>query len=207
MTKPILTTTDLSSYGKTARLILAEKGVDYELNKVDFARLPEDAYRGAHHPFAKVPALQHGDVHLYETAAIAQYVDEAFEGPSLQPSDLVARAQMRKWICISDAYVYPAAITGLIMERVVAPMNGGEADEELIAASLPEIARVIEVIDRELQGQDYLAGKLSLADFFSATILSFLPLAPEGPALLDGKENVGAWLSRMTARESFAQAA
>jgi glutathione S-transferase len=36
MTKPILTTTDLSSYGKTARLILAEKNVDYDLHKVEF---------------------------------------------------------------------------------------------------------------------------------------------------------------------------
>lgn len=207
MTKPILTTTDLSSYGKTARLILAEKGVDYDLNKVEFASLPDAIYREAFHPFAKVPAFQHGEVRLYETAAIAQYVDEVFDGPALQPTDPVARAQMRKWICISDAYVYPAAITGLIMERVVAPMNGGAANEELIARSLPEIARVIDVIEAELEGQDYLAGSLSLADFFCATVLSFLPLAPEGQGLLEGKVNVGAWIGRMTTRESYAQAA
>ncbi len=207
MTKPILTTTDLSSYGKTARLILAEKGVDYDLHKVEFANLGAAAYRSAHHPFAKVPTFRHGDVRLYETAAIAQYVDEAFEGPSLQPADPVSRAQMRKWICIADAYVYPTVITGLIMERVVAPMNGGDANEKLIAASLPEIARVLDVIESELAHQDYLAGALSLADFFSATMLSFLPLAPEGAGLLEGKDAVGAWISRMTERASFAEAA
>ncbi len=207
MTKPILTTTELSSYGKTARLILAEKGVDYDLNKVEFSSLPETAYRSAHHPCAKVPSFRHGDVHLYETTAIAQYVDEVFAGPSLQPTEPVARAQMRKWICVADAYVYPAVITGLIMERVVAPMNGGDANEELIAASLPEITRVLEVIEQELDHQEYLAGALSLADFFSATMLSFLPLAPEGADLMKGKDNVAAWIERMTARDSFAQAA
>lgn len=207
MTKPILTTTDLSSYGKTARLILAEKNVDYDLHKVEFASLGGDDYRASHHPFAKVPAFRHGDVHLYETAAIAQYVDEAFEGPSLQPVDPMARAQMRKWICVADAYVYPAVITGLVMERVVAPMNDLEPNEEVIAASLPEIARVLDVIEHELAGRDYLAGSLSLADFFNATMLSFLPLAPEGAGLLEGREAVSAWIARMTERESYAQAA
>lgn len=207
MTKPILTTTDLSSYGKTARLILAEKNVDYDLHKVEFTGLGNEDYRSVHHPFAKVPAFRHGDVNLYETAAIAQYIDEAFEGPSLQPVDPVARAQMRKWICVADAYVYPAVITGLVMERVVAPLNGIDANEELIAAALPEITRVLDVIEHELADRDYLAGSLSLADFFNATMLSFLPLAPEGAGLLEGREALGAWIARMTERESYAQAA
>ncbi len=207
MTKPILTTTDLSSYGKTARLILAEKNVDYDLHKVEFMSLGEEDYRDAHHPFAKVPAFRHGDVHLYETAAIAQYVDEVFEGPSLQPVDPVTRAQMRKWICVADAYVYPSVITGLVMERVVAPMNEVEANEELIAAALPEIARVLDVIEHELADRDYLVGSISIADFFNATMLSFLPLAPEGASLLEGREAVSAWISRMTERESYAHAA
>jgi glutathione S-transferase len=207
MTKPILTTTDLSSYGKTARLILAEKNVDYDLHKVEFMSLGEEDYRAVHHPFAKVPAFRHGDVHLYETAAIAQYVDEVFEGPSLQPVDPVARAQMRKWICVADAYVYPSAITGLVMERVVAPMNEVEANEELIAAALPEIARVLDVIEHELADREYLVGSLSIADFFNATMLSFLSLAPEGASLLEGREAVSAWIARMTERESYAQAA
>ena len=37
------------------------------------------------HPFDRVPIFQHGDFTLYETSAIATYVDEAFEGPALSP--------------------------------------------------------------------------------------------------------------------------
>jgi glutathione S-transferase len=114
---------------------------------------------------------------------------------------------MRKWICVADAYIYPAVITGLVMERVVAPLNGIESNEELIATSLPEIARVLDVIEHELADRDYLAGSLSLADFFNATMLSFLPLAPEGAGLLEGRQALGAWIARMTERKSYAQAA
>jgi glutathione S-transferase len=53
------------------------------------------------HPFGRVPALKHGDFMLYETNAIAAYVDEVFPGPRLTPDDARKRARMNSGSAIS----------------------------------------------------------------------------------------------------------
>src|SRR5437660_971438 len=72
-----------STYVHIVRLVLAHKGVVHSFRDLE----PEmgSASHLALHPFDRVPILQHGDFTLYETSAIATYVDEAFEGPPLQP--------------------------------------------------------------------------------------------------------------------------
>ena len=60
-----------SAYTRTAILALMEKGVAHEVEEVDFSGgkgMPPEHL--ARHPFAKVPALRHGDFWLYETSAI-----------------------------------------------------------------------------------------------------------------------------------------
>ncbi len=85
--KPVLYGYDASAYPRIARLMLVEKGVDHDYMRVanwsGYEKLPgfEDL-----HPFAKVPVFEHGGFRLYETGAILRYVDEAFQGPALQPA-------------------------------------------------------------------------------------------------------------------------
>ena len=83
MTDVVLYGTPLSPYVRTARMALAEKGVGYTLKPVD---LKDPAYRRLH-PYARLPAMEHGRLRLFETAAITRYIDEAFDGPTLQPVD------------------------------------------------------------------------------------------------------------------------
>ena len=67
-----------STYVHIVRLVLAHKGISYE-----FRDLEPDMGSAVHlalHPFDRVPILRHGGFTLYETSAIATYVDEAFEG-------------------------------------------------------------------------------------------------------------------------------
>jgi glutathione S-transferase len=90
--KPRLYGADYSVYVRDARLALLEKGVDHELVPVDiFAEGGPPAWYGDLHPFGKIPAFEHDGFRLFETSAIARYVDEAFDGPALQPSEPPAR--------------------------------------------------------------------------------------------------------------------
>jgi glutathione S-transferase len=50
--------------------------------------------------FGKVPALRNGDLTIFETAAIMRYVDEAFDGPQLQPPDPESRVQIEQWLSL-----------------------------------------------------------------------------------------------------------
>src|SRR4029077_5503827 len=94
-----------STYVHIVRLVITHKGVPYTFRHLELEM--GSASHLALHPFDRVPILQHGDFTLYETSAIAAYVDEVFEGPALQPKDLRARARMNQWISSVNSYYYP----------------------------------------------------------------------------------------------------
>lgn len=190
-----------SSYVRTARMICAAKGVDYTLQPVDF-RAPE--YR-AHHPFGKMPAMQHVDVALFEALAIGVYVDETFDGPALQPSDTVTRARMFQWISATNDALLDTIVAQCVRERFMKPMRGLEPDEDAIAAAMPAITANLDVVDKALAGQTYLCGdQLTLADLFLAPQLFYFAATPEGRATLPDRANITAWMSEMAKTPDYA---
>jgi glutathione S-transferase len=160
----------------------------------------------ARHPFGKVPAFEHDGLMLYETASILRYVDEAFDGPSLQPADAAARARMTQIISIIDSYTYPRTIGELVVQRLIVPMMGGTADESIIEAAVPEVDKSMREFDRILGDQEYLTGNaLSLADLHLAPVFSYFVDTPESKGILESKPSLGAWWQRMASRESVAK--
>ncbi|HET7019325.1 MAG TPA: glutathione S-transferase family protein [Xanthobacteraceae bacterium] len=155
-----------STYVHIVRLVLTHKGIPYTFRDLE----PEmgSASHLALHPFDRVPILQHGDFTLYEASAIATYVDEAFEGPPLQPKDVRARARMNQWISCVNSYYYPYMIYHVTHERLVYPQLGIASDEKVVAHALPKIERALHVLETALgHGADYIIGReLTLADFF-----------------------------------------
>src|SRR5262245_34753908 len=110
-----------STFVHIARLALTHKQVPYTFR--DLETEMGSATHLALHPFNRVPILQHGDFTLYETSAIAAYVDEAFDGPTLQPKDVRARARMNQWISAVNSYYYPYMIYHVSHERRVFPSS------------------------------------------------------------------------------------
>jgi glutathione S-transferase len=205
MPEPVLYGADYSVYTRIARLALAEKGVGYRFEPVDIFAPggPPAAYR-ARHPFARIPAFAHGEVALYEAAAITRYVDEAFAGPPLQPADAAARARMTQIISVLNSYVFRPLVLDLYVQRVSVPRRGGTPDEARIAASLPECERCLAAL-AALQGDsDFLVGEaLTLADLHAAPMFAYARLAPEGAAMLTRHANLAAWWQRMEVRTSL----
>ena len=96
MSDPIVYGFPRSTFVNIIRLILTHKDVAYSFHDLEpVMGKPEHL---ALHPFNRVPILEHGDLTVYETSAIAAYVDEAFGGASLTPKDVRARARMNQWI-------------------------------------------------------------------------------------------------------------
>ena len=77
MSEVILHGNDRSSYTRTCRMALDEKGVAYTHDPA----MPQTPEQLARHPWGKIPALTHGDLTLFESLAITRYVDEVFDGP------------------------------------------------------------------------------------------------------------------------------
>lgn len=204
MTTPVLFGAAYSVYTRTARLTLAEKGVDYRFDEVDiFATGGPPAAHLQRQPFGKIPAFEHGDLRLYETAAICRYVDEAFEGPALQPSTPAGRAVMAQAIGICDSYLYRSGVWDIYVERVGVPKRGGTSDESKIGKAIPTVRKALEELARLSADRLFIAGPdLSLADLHAYPMLTLLRLAPEGRDLLVGVPAIEAWHQRMTARAS-----
>lgn len=190
-----------SSYVRTARLALEEKGVPYEFEavKVD---TPEYKQR---HPWSKVPAFQHGDLKLFETGAICRYVDAAFDGPALQPASAADRAIQDQWISVIDAYVYATAIRGYAFCYILPSFRNEPPDLEGAKRAVPALEHDFGQLENAYAaGGGFLAGKrLSLADLFVVPIAYTVAQFPEGKAVIEKCPTLNKFVTEFQQRDSF----
>lgn len=204
-TRPRVFGADYSVYVRTVRLVLAEKGIAYDLMPIDvFASEGVPPAYLERQPFGRIPAFEHDGFSLYETSAITRYIDEAFDGPRLQPSDPRERARANQIMSIADGYVYPVMVWGIYVERVSKPLKGGITDEAVISASLPRAETCLTALSDLMGRGTWLAGEnLSLADLHAAPMFHYFLLAPEGREMMQRHANLASWWTRMCARPSM----
>ena len=147
----ILHGSPLSTYVRTCRMACSEKGVPYELDPV----APQSPEQIEKQPWGSVPAMTHGDVRMYESLAICNYIDHAFDGPPLQPADPLANARCWQWTSVFIQYLYRPAID-IVLQRLVVPAQGGEPDEALVESSVPKTDKALGALDGALEGQALL---------------------------------------------------
>ena len=83
-------------FSQRCRLVLFEKGMDFEVRDVDLFNKPEDI--SVMNPYGQVPILVERDLILYESNIINEYIDERFPHPQLMPADPVMRARARLFL-------------------------------------------------------------------------------------------------------------
>jgi glutathione S-transferase len=188
-----------STFVQIVRLILTHKDAPYTFHDLE----PEMGAPShlALHPFDRVPILQHGDFTLYETSAIATYLEEVFPTPALQPDTAQGRARMNQWISSVNSYYYPYMIYHVSHERNVFPQLGIAPDEKVVAHALPKIEVALQVMERQLShGKEYLLGpEVTLADYYLLPSTYAFGLAPEGKAMYPKFPAVCAWREQMEA--------
>src|SRR5258705_1478268 len=105
MTGIVLYGFDGSTYVRTVRMLLAEKGANYKQVPVNVLKgEPRQPEHMARHPFGRVPVFDHDGFRIIETGAIASYLDEVLPGPSFTPERSKDRARMRMAMSIVDSY-------------------------------------------------------------------------------------------------------
>jgi len=90
----------LCPYVQRAAIVLAEKGVAFERRVVDLANKPD--WFLAISPLGKTPVLLVGDVPIFESAVICEYLDDTL-APRLHPADPLLRARHRSWMEFGSA--------------------------------------------------------------------------------------------------------
>ena len=176
-----------STYVRTVRMGLAEKGVKYTLQP----HAPHTPEILAVHPFGRIPAFRDGPMQYFETSAILRYVEEAFPGPSLLPANIGDRARCEQWVSAVNSYMYDAMVRRYVLQYIFPKGADGKPDRAIIEAALKDVASQLAVLDAAYGARNLLAGaNVSMADLFVAPILGYVEQMPEGKTLMAKAPNV-----------------
>ena len=200
--RPTLYGFDGSTYVRTVRMMLNEKGADYEQVPVNvLAGEPRQPEHLARHPFGKVPVLDVDGMRIRETDAICRYLDETLSGPSFVPDTPKDRARMNEAISLINSYGY-AALIGVAGYHLFPDFIGG-ANDDVRAACLEESETLLSLL-MGIKGNDpWIAGaNPTLADFLLGPILFYVSLTPDAERLM-AIPGVADWWAAMNELESF----
>ena len=188
-----------SNYVRSVRMLCEEKGVAYQLTP----SRPHTPEVNAISPAGQIPVMRHGSVALFESKAIASYIDKAFPGPKFIPDDAVAGAKVEQWVAYGNIKVDRWIMRELVVPSVFFDKAKGP-DTAKINASLPEIDKCAKVLDDALAKSPYLAGdSITYADMNVIPMLATAMLYPPGKEVLGKYKHLMAYVGRVTERASY----
>ena len=201
MTKPEIIGSMRSTYTRVVCMVCEEKGIDYTLRETTLGS-PE---LRAIHPLGKMPVLRHGHVELFESKAIATYLDRSFAGPAVFPSDPRLAALAEQWVSLVNTVMDRTLIRTYLYAYIAAKTPDGRPDRAAIEAVLPAVREQLGILDRAVEETGYLvANQFTFADINLMPILERVRLAPEGAEALSAARHLAAYYDAHAARPSFA---
>jgi glutathione S-transferase len=201
VTRPEIIGSARSTYTRVVRMVCEEKGIAYVLTERPL-RAPEIL---AIHPLGKMPVLRHGGVELFESKAIATYLDRCFPGPQLIPSDPYLAALTEQWVSLVNTAIDRTLIRTYLF-AYIAPKTAGEPDREAIDAVMPAVREQIGVLDHAVARTGFLVGDhITFADINLLPILHRVQQLPEGAEALAAAPHLAGYYDRHAARPSFAR--
>ncbi len=186
----------LSTYSRRVRIALAEKRTPHELVFLDMAaRKHKDPAYLALNPYARVPTLEQDGFVLFESTAILNYLEATHPSPALVPADPRGRALVDMHMKLCDLQMTrPCGV--IIFPKRFLPKE--RWNETAIADAKGEIDRHLAILERQLDGKQYLVGdRFTLADVCYLPFMEFLSLMEVEPP-----PAVAAWTERLLARPS-----
>ena len=183
----------LSMFGAKTQIAALEKGLDFDLVMVPYDS--KQGYNPKHpevlriNPKRQVPVLTHGDVEIFDSTQIFEYLEDIAPSPPLWPLEPAARARARSLEHRSDEVFFPHIIKLMGLQDAL-------ASEPAIAA-IDSANRFYAAMEQQLQG-DWLAGSYSFADiaFYMAALFGERQSAP----LTEATPRLLAWRERMIQR-------
>lgn len=204
----------LSLFSRKVEIALAEKGLvegrDYEREMVPFTQ--ERGYQPKHpvvlevNPKGQVPVLVDGDLRLYDSTLILEYLEERFPARPLLPKSVAVRAGVRQQELYADEVLFSLMRklgyrTGPLPEDAAERATLERAGEEAEAA----IAREFALLDGQVDGRDFMWSEISIADIGLFMTMLYIRRM-HGPSLQPFRA-LSRWWRMLMERPGFARAA
>jgi glutathione S-transferase len=178
--------------------LLAELGQPFELVPVNWAdkasKTPDFL---TVNPNGRVPALKDGDLMLFESFAITQYLAKKFPS-DLSPKDLAEDALISMWSLWAATEIEKPCVEALGL--LLTPAEN--RDTAKLAKIIAALDAPFKVLDAHLKahGGYLVGGRFTVADLNVSSVLSWLRTAPEA---LEGKPALTAWRDECLKRPAF----
>jgi len=176
------------------RLCLSMLGIEYETVPVNLLEKEQKTPQHlARHPLGKVPALEDGDLVIWDSQAILVYLGGKFGSPDWWPADAAGQAQVMQWLAfaVNEMFAGPAMARALLKFKREGDLAG--------AQSLANDA--LTVLDGRLSGNDWLAlDRPTIADL---ACYPYAGLVWEGEVSVEPYAAVRAWLKRVEALPGY----
>lgn len=183
--------------------VMRHLGLECKINTLDFLNGDlKQAEFLAINPNGKVPALVDGDLKLWESNAIMQYLADSKPGNSLFPQDAKQRADIVRWQSWELAH-WNSALGTIIWETWVKPNYGmGEPNSAVVESAVADFHRYAAVLDKHLADRKFVCGdNVTLADY---SIGCAMTMAQQTQAPLDDYPNIQAWYARLNQDPAWA---
>ena len=175
-------------------IVLRTKKVDFEVTYINLREKPDWFLKIS--PHGKVPVLNVGDDVLFESNAIAEFLDETVS-PQLHPTDAIKRARNRAWTdFVPD---FSKGLSAAYRRDTVEEMEEGRADAEKVLAKLEDAIKN----ERGNDGPYFNGNTLCLVDAAYAPFLQRFMIAEAklNTGLLDLFPLVRAWTEALLATD------
>jgi glutathione S-transferase len=182
--------------------LLEELALPYELNRMDFhpKDLKSDAHR-ARHPLGRVPVLDDGDISIFESGAIVDYILERHKNGGLKPE--VASPlfpEYLQWFHYCEGMVMPP-INTIVVQTILLPPE--RRDEKVLGQAQRLLTKALEPVNAALAGRDYLIGDFSGADIMLGHACF---MSQRSGCVTDEMTDLLAYIARVAARPAFDKA-
>ncbi|MGB1088246.1 MAG: glutathione S-transferase family protein, partial [Alphaproteobacteria bacterium] len=155
----------------------------------------------ARHPLGRVPVLDDGDVSIYESGAIVEYILERHKNGSLKPAvDSPLYPSYLQWFHYCEGMVMPP-VNIVVVNTLLLPPD--RRDEKALAQAKKLLTKALAPVDEALAGKDYLIGDFSGADIMLGHACFMSNRIGSVPKEM---ENLKAYIGRIEARPAFQKA-
>jgi glutathione S-transferase len=182
--------------------LLEELGLDYDIEvmKLGDAAFRTPEYR-AKHPMGRVPLLEDGDVRIYESGAIVEYLLARYGNGRMRPAeDSQEFPHYLQWLHYAEGMIMPPVNTIMVETFFLPPER---RNEENVKRATKLLGHMLNAIEQHMDGREWLAGDFSGADIMCGHACVVAGRLGGG---LDDKPNVKAYAERIQARPAFQKA-
>tara|TARA_X000000368_G_C23045948_1_gene719117 strand:- start:763 stop:1404 length:642 start_codon:yes stop_codon:yes gene_type:complete len=182
--------------------VLEELNMEYELEILPFTKegLKSPEHR-ARHALGRVPVIEDGDISIFESGAIIQYILDRYDNKGLKPEiDSNEYPYYLQWFHYCEGMVMPP-MNQIVVQTVLLPED--RRDEKVLNQATNLLSKALTPVNKFLENRDYLIGDFSAADCMLGHSCF---MANRFGTVSNDMQNIKRYISNIESRPAFQKA-